>query len=117
MSDRAVCRTAPATPGLLNRVGRCGSKDSKSRRTSKLHDRFKSYDDFYDVFCLLNRKPIQSGGGYADGLSSNDNKCFLIPGLQPCPGVVSSGNHGHSKFYCTLFNRPGVAGAVLQSAS
>ena len=51
MSDRAVCRTAPATPGLLNRVGRCGSKDSKSRRTSKLHDRFKSYNVFNNVFC------------------------------------------------------------------
>ena len=28
-----------------------GSKDSKSRRTSKLHDRFKSYEDFRKVFC------------------------------------------------------------------
>ena len=33
------CRTAPATPGLLNRVDRYGSKDSKSRRTSKWNDR------------------------------------------------------------------------------
>ena len=35
----------------VNRVVRYGSKDSKSRRTSKLHDRFKSYNDFNDVFC------------------------------------------------------------------
>ena len=28
-----------------------GSKDSKSRRTSKLHHRFKSYDIFSNVFC------------------------------------------------------------------
>ena len=33
MSDEAVCRTAPATPGLLNSVGMYASKDSKSRST------------------------------------------------------------------------------------
>ena len=46
----AVCRTTPATPGLLNRVYRYGSKDSKSRGTSKLHDWSKSYNDFNNVF-------------------------------------------------------------------
>ena len=34
-----------------------GSKDSKNRRTSKLHDRFKSYDVFFlypaDYMCLM----------------------------------------------------------------
>ena len=30
VNDGGVCRTAPATPGLLNRVGMYGSNDSKS---------------------------------------------------------------------------------------
>ena len=53
MKYEGVCRTAPATPGLLNRVGKYGSKNSKSRRTSKLHDRFKSYDNFNHVFLSM----------------------------------------------------------------
>ena len=51
MSDKSVCRTAPTTQGLLNRVFMYGSKDSKSRSTSKLHDQIKSYSNFNDVFC------------------------------------------------------------------
>ena len=31
-------------------VGMYGSEDSKSRRTLKLHDMFKSYDGFNNVF-------------------------------------------------------------------
>ena len=52
MNDKAVYRTAPATPGLLNKVVMYGSKDSQFRRTSKLHDLFKSYNDFNNVFGL-----------------------------------------------------------------
>ena len=37
MNYKGDCRTASATPGLLNRLGRYGSKDTKYRRTSKLH--------------------------------------------------------------------------------
>ena len=33
-----------------NIVGRYGSKDSKSRMKSKLHDNFNSYDYFHSVF-------------------------------------------------------------------
>ena len=50
MSNKGVCRTALATPGLLNRMGKFGFKDSKFRRTSKFKDRFKSYVDFNNVF-------------------------------------------------------------------
>ena len=50
MNHKGVCRRAPVTPGLLDRVGWFGSEDSKSRRTSKLHDWVKSYDDFNNVF-------------------------------------------------------------------
>ena len=34
-------------------MGRCGSEDSKSRRTSKLNDWFKSYVDFNNVFLSM----------------------------------------------------------------
>ena len=34
------------------KVGLYGFTDSKSRRTSKLHDWFKSYNDSYNVFFL-----------------------------------------------------------------
>ena len=51
MSDKSVCRTAPTTPGLLNIVFMYGSKDFKSRSTSKLHDQIKSYTNFNDIFC------------------------------------------------------------------
>ena len=53
MSDKAVYRTALATPGLLNRVGMYVSKDSKSRRTSNLQDRFKSNNNLNDVFSSM----------------------------------------------------------------
>ena len=33
-----------------------GSDNSKSRRTSKLHDRFKRYNDFNDVFLSMINK-------------------------------------------------------------
>ena len=36
---------------IFHRLGRLGSKDSKYRRTSKLHDWFISYDDLNNVFC------------------------------------------------------------------
>ena len=36
---------------LCNRVVKYGSKDSKSRRSSQFNDQFKSYNDFYNVFC------------------------------------------------------------------
>ena len=49
--DKGIYRTAPATPGLLNIVGRYGSKDSKSKRISELHDRLKIYDNFNNVSC------------------------------------------------------------------
>ena len=51
MNDIGVGRTTPATPGLLNIVYKYGSKKYKSQRTSKLHDQFKRYNDFNDVFC------------------------------------------------------------------
>ena len=49
--DKGIYRTAPATPGLLNIVGRYGSKDSKSKRISELHDWLKIYDNFNNVSC------------------------------------------------------------------
>ena len=43
INDGGDCRIAPATLGLLNRVVKYGSEDSKSRNTSKLHDPLKVY--------------------------------------------------------------------------
>ena len=48
----------------------CGSKDSKSRRTSQLHDRFKSYNNFNDFFVhnyfgffwIWNQATVHNGG-------------------------------------------------------
>ena len=46
----------------------CGSDDSRSRRTYKLHDRFKSYKDFNDLFVHLiraliwNQSTVDNGG-------------------------------------------------------
>ena len=47
-----------------------GSKDSKSRRISKLHDRFKSYDnltmffvyDYLGLFTIWNQSTVDNGG-------------------------------------------------------
>ena len=51
-------------------MGRYGSKDSSSRRTSKLNNRFKSYDNFNDVFrpllirvfMILNQSTVDNWG-------------------------------------------------------
>ena len=49
MSNEAVCRTAPATPGLLNKLCQSDEELSKSQRTSKSHQWFKSYEHFTEV--------------------------------------------------------------------
>ena len=60
-----------------------GSTDSKSRRTSKFNDRFKSYNDFYVVFCpclikfflliwnqsTVNNRGVSRGRSVAVGIS------------------------------------------------
>ena len=52
MNDKAVYRTAPATPGLLKTPGKTGFWTFK---TSKSHCWFKSYNDFAELgaVCLL----------------------------------------------------------------
>ena len=47
--NEAVYRTAPATPGLLNRLGYIILGDFKSRRASKSHYWFKSNSDFAEL--------------------------------------------------------------------
>ena len=47
----SVTKVVIVNYGQMVRVGMYGSKDSKSRRTSKLHDRFKSNHVFENIFC------------------------------------------------------------------
>ena len=46
MNGEAVYRTAPATPGLLNRLCHSDKEHSKSQRASKLDQWLKSYGHF-----------------------------------------------------------------------
>ena len=46
MNGGGDCSTAPATPGLLNRLCHSDKELSKSQRESKLHHWFKSYGHF-----------------------------------------------------------------------
>ena len=67
-----------------DRVVMYGSNDSKSRRTPKLHDRFKSYNVFNDVFCpwlmraLLPQKLISSQGRYCPESSFLEISVFVL---------------------------------------
>ena len=60
---------------FINRLGQYGSWNSKSRRASKLHDRFKSYKNFNNVFhpwlirFFLDLEPVYCGWWPLVGIS------------------------------------------------
>ena len=53
-----------------NRVGQYGFKNSKSRRPAKLHDWFKSYNNFTTVF-FSQKSKTSMWGVYPEGIDWN----------------------------------------------